>query len=105
MVDGLASLSVVGTLIFSIPLGISGSPSLRIGASVHPHPSEESMTFSNERQLIVELDLLTDIKVTPSKRGDDICRTVAKPGSNFFGIFHLGALPNLEVGGGRLRDT
>lgn len=46
------------------------------------------MTLSNERQLIVEVDLLADIKVTLPKGGDDICRTVAKPSSNFFGIFH-----------------
>ena len=84
MVDGLSGLFVVGSLVLSIPLGISGSPSLTIGASVHPHSSEESVTLSDNRKLVVEMDLLADINIPLAKGDDNVRRAVAQPGSNLF---------------------
>ena len=84
MVDGLASFSVVASLIFSIPLGISGPPSLTVGASVHPHSGEESMALSDNRKLVVEMDLLADINIPLAKGDDNVRRAVAQPGSNLF---------------------
>ena len=84
MVDGLSGLFVVASLIFSIPLGISGPPSLTVGASVHPHSSEESVTLSDNRKLVVEMDLLADINIPFAKGDDNVRRTVTQPGSNVF---------------------